>query len=133
MQLRHMRRYSGAVVSLVVMAGCSGERVFTFVDVTTACETRDWAEGRAELLDHDPAEAERFAQVRCFRVEPSVHVTIEAQPFGGRLRGSDRFVMVSVVGDTSLEHLASAELRRTLGLDPRSEGWVHVGDLVEVP
>lgn len=110
----------------------SGGPRYVAVGTVTACETLEWARTHAELLDaDDPAEARQFASDRCFNVEQGQPVVITDALAGGFLRGPNRWVRVASADDRPLEHVASAELRRTLGLEPRSEGWVRRSELAD--
>jgi len=122
---------------VLALAGCggSGDGVpFQFVGNVTACEMLEHARAHAELLDDDDVDGAReFASGRCFRVEQLRRVVIVDAPFGGALRGSGRWVHVRSADGEPMEHHASAELRRTLGLETRTAGWVRYRELAELP
>ena len=124
-----------AALLLCALLGCGGSGDPTPLAVataTTACERLDWAREHAELLESDVAEARRFAGDRCFGVEVSRAVHVVEGPTSTLLPGRG-WVRVASVDGEPLEHHASAQLRRTLGLEPRTEGWVRRSDLVELP
>lgn len=120
-------------LSALVVSGCGGgpPAEYRFVGAVTACETLDWARTRHEMLeDGDTTGANRYAANRCFNVEPSRTVLAEESE-GGFPGGLGRWVLVTTPGGQALEHLASAELRRTTGQEVRSRGWV-LGDHLRV-
>ena len=126
------------LIIVTTLAGCGGYPAagprYVALGTVTACETLEWARTRADLLDaDDPREASRFAADRCFLVERAQPVNITDAPAGGFLRGPNRWVRVASADERPLEHVASAELRRTLGLDPRVEGWVRRSELQDAP
>lgn len=118
---------------LLVGCGDSADQRFSVASGVTACETEEWARERATILEDDPTAADRFAADRCFVVETSVDLVVAEQPFAAGLRGEDRFIRIEAVGGGALEHHASAALRGTLGLEPRSSGWLQRRDLSERP
>ena len=122
-------------VCALLLIGCGDgpDDVFTVRSGVTACETEEWARERDQLLEDDPAEAERFGSDRCFIVETSVDLVVTGQPFAAGARGKNRWVEIGVVGGGTLEHHASAALRATLGLEPRSSGWLRRSALTEQP
>lgn len=118
----------------LILAACGGgpPAEYRFVGAVTACETLDWARTRYEMLDDgDRAGAERYGGDRCFSVEQTRTVIVEMSE-GGLPFGLGRWVRVSGVGGEPLEHLASAELRRTMGQQVRTSGWVRGDDLERV-
>ena len=123
-------RPSAAVLvaaSSAVFAACGGDpdAEYRFTGVVTACETASWAEERHRILEEgDTAEAGRFASSRCFRVEPQRRVRVVDRE-GGAPWSAGRWVEVESLDGSALEHLASAELRRAMGLPVRTTGWVR--------
>lgn len=127
-----------AITSTMGLIACGGDPTdgprYVAVGTVTACETLEWARTHADLLEaDDPAEARQFASDRCFNVERGLPVIITDALAGGFLRGPNRWVLVASADDRPLEHVASAELRRTLGLEPRAEGWVRRSELADAP
>lgn len=130
-----MLRRTMLPLAALLLLGCGDGPTdhFSVRSGVTACETEEWARERDALLEDDPAEAERFAADRCFIVETSVDLIVTSQPFAAGIRGKDRWVEVGAVGGGTLEHLASAALRTTLGLEARSSGWLRRSQLTEQP
>lgn len=122
-----------SALGLCALLACSGNADPTplaFAGAATACERLDWAREHAGLLESDADEARRFAGDRCFSVEISRPILVVEGPTGALLPGRG-WVRVATLDGEPLEHHASAELRRTLGLEPRTEGWVRRSELVE--
>lgn len=125
------RQATACAACLVALTACGDDGTYRFVETVTACETLDWARGRQERLESgDTAEANRYGQTRCFRVEPARRVTIEDGD-GGLLPGSG-WAHVATVDGSALEHLASAELREAMGQPVRTRGWVRRDALEEI-
>ncbi len=127
-----MFRYTLVPLTLLLVAcGDGPDDRFSVRAGVTACETGEWARERDALIEDDPVEAERFSGDRCFIVETSVDLVVTAQPFAAGIRGKDRWVEVQAVGGGPLEHMASAALRQTLGLEARTSGWLRRSQLIE--
>lgn len=124
-----------ACVLVVFVLGCGDppDQRFSVRSGVTACETEEWARERAQLMEDDPAGADRFAADRCFVVETSVDLVVTSQPVLAGLRGENRWVQIGADGGGPVEHLASAALRATLGLPARDAGWLRRSDLTERP
>ncbi len=121
-----------ALLGFVLVGACSDadETARSFVSAATACETREVAERHAAIVEEEGQEAaSSYASDRCFGVEQARRVRIVEDGFLGAIRGGGRWVRVVTVDGEPLEHHASAQLRRTLGLVPRSEGWVRRRDV----
>lgn len=125
-----IRLSSLVLCALLACGGNADPTPLAFAGATTACERLDWAREHAELAESDADEARRFAGDRCFGVEVSRRVLVVEGPTGALLPGRG-WVRVATLDAGPLEHHASAELRRTLGLEPRTEGWVRRSELVE--
>lgn len=124
-------------LSIAAFTACGGDAtsgpLYRITGSVVACESLEVARTRADLLDSgDAAEAQRFAADRCFGVEATASMFVTDAQAGGFLRGKNRWVHVTSANDEPLEHHASAELKRTLGLEPGREGWVRLGELAEV-
>lgn len=128
-----MRVLPSVLLLTVLLAACRGasEVEYRFPGAVTACETREWAEERQELLESgDTAATERFASAGCFRMEPDRRVRV-VDSEDGMPWGIGRWVEVETFQNAPLEHLASAELRRATGLPVRTRGWL-AGNILRV-